>query len=112
MIIGIAAITTYQGRQSYLDHLFDTLKSIFTHLHDMILYGTLMWHVKWLGAHVYVVQKVMEFGPFNLLEWLVTGNNLFYYISLKSLMVKCFYLVILSVKDKDEGQNFDHCILL
>jgi hypothetical protein len=53
--------------------------------------------VERLGAHVYVVQKAAEFGPFNLLEWLVTGNNPFYYISLESLMVKCLFLVIWSV---------------
>ena len=53
-----------------------------------------MWDVKWLGAHVRIFQKAAELRPFNLLKWLITGNNPFRYISLESLGVKCLFLVI------------------
>jgi len=53
-----------------------------------------MWDVKWLGAHVHILQKVVELRTFNLLEWLITGHNPFCYISLESLSVECLFLVI------------------
>ena len=53
-----------------------------------------MWDVEWLGAHVRILQKAAELRPFNLLEWLITGNNPFRYISLESLSVECLFLVI------------------
>ena len=53
-----------------------------------------MWDVEWLGAHVRILQKAAELGPFNLIKWLITGNNSFCYISLGSLGVECLFLVI------------------
>jgi hypothetical protein len=50
--------------------------------------------VKRLGAHVCIFQKAAELRPFNLLEWLITGNNPFCYISLESLGIECLFLVI------------------
>jgi len=73
---------------SYLDHLFDTLNSILTHPHDMILQSGSVWDVEWLGSHVHVLQKMVELRSFNLLKRLITNNNPFCYIFLKGLQIK------------------------
>jgi hypothetical protein len=36
-----------------------------------------MWEVERLGTHVYILQKVAELRPFNLLERLITSDNPF-----------------------------------
>ena len=71
-----------------------------------------MWDVNWLGAHVRIFQKAVELRPFNLLKWLITGNNPFRYVSLESLIVECLFLVIWSVYESDEGLDFTHRVLL
>jgi hypothetical protein len=71
-----------------------------------------MWNVEWLGAHMRIFQKAAELRPFNLLKWLITGNNPFRYISLESLGVECLFLVIWSVYESDKGLDFTHCVLL
>jgi len=72
----------------YLDYLFDTLNSILTHPHDMILQSSLMWDVEWLGSHVCVLQKMAELRSFNLLKRLITSDDPFCYIFLKGLQIK------------------------
>ena len=71
-----------------------------------------MWDVEWLGAHVRIFQKAAELRPFNLLEWRITGNNPFRYVSLESLSVECLFLVIWSVNESDEGLYFTYRVLL
>jgi hypothetical protein len=61
---------------------------------------------------VRIFQKAAELRPFNLLEWQITGNNPFHYVSLESLSVECLFLVIRSVNESDEGLDFTYCVLL
>ena len=54
-----------------------------------------MWNIKWLGAHVHILQKTLKLGPFDLHEWLITNNNPFSKIVLENLSIEFLFLTLL-----------------
>jgi hypothetical protein len=56
-----------------------------------------MWDVEWRGTHVCILQKATELRPFDLLKWLITGDNPFCYISLERLYVERLFLMTESI---------------
>jgi hypothetical protein len=48
--------------------------------------------VEWLGAHMRILKKAAELRPFDLLKWLIAGDDPLRYISLERLNVECLFL--------------------
>jgi hypothetical protein len=63
---------------AYLNQILYIHNGALAHLHNTVLYGRTMWDVEGLGACVCVLEKAAELWPFNLLKWLIAGNDPFH----------------------------------
>jgi len=97
-------INTSQGNAemispTYLKHIAKSFDNVLTHLHYMMLDALAFWNLQHTTRAIYKIHHHDEFRFLNLIEWLVTYDNLLCQMLFKLLLVPWSLLNALAAEE-------------